>query len=152
MQDIRRLPTRQVTAEKKEEALLVPTMSAHMTPEYIVGKLFSYHNTAHFYHLQTDTIGKHLLLDELYKALVEFKDEIAEYLLGVQVPKRLDQVIIDQLLPYSDEHMLAFINEGFNFSIALCEYAEAHNEEELCNMASDLQKAFNKSRLFTTYK
>jgi len=123
-----------------------------LTPEKIVSTLFNFHNKAHFYHLQTDTIGKHLLLDELYKALVEFKDEIAEYLLGVQVPKRFGPLTMEQIQPYSDANMLSFLNEGFDFSVELCSYAESKNEEELCNMASDLQKAFNKARLFTTYK
>ena len=123
-----------------------------LTPEIIIGKLFSFHSKAHFYHLQTDTIGKHLLLDELYKALVESKDEIGEYLLGTQIPRRFSNISLDPVEPYSDANLTSFLDEGFNFTIKLCEYADQRNLEQLCNLSSDLQGAFNKARLFTTYK
>ena len=130
----------------------LPIIGSTLTPEKIVGKLFSFHDRAHFLHLNADTIGKHLLLDELYKGLVEFKDEIAEYLLGIQAPKRMGALTLDPIEVFSDAAMMKLLAEGFDFSVSLCEYAEERELEELCNMASDLQKAFVKAKLFTTYK
>jgi len=124
----------------------------NLTPDVIIGKLFSYHNKAHLYHLQTHTIGHHKLLDELYKALVDSKDDIGEYLLGVQVPERFSNVVMDQIEPYSDENLNAFLAEGFQFTISLIEYAKNKNLEELANLASDLQQSFVKAQLFMTYK
>jgi len=138
--------------KKTEERKKLPMVSTAMTPESIIGKLFSFHNRAHYLHLNADTIGKHLLLDELYKALVDFKDEIAEYLLGIQAPKRLGVIIMDPIETFSDTAMMKLLVEGFEFSVSLCDYAEERELEELCNMASDLQKAFVKAKLFTTYK
>jgi len=123
-----------------------------LTPEIIISKLFNFHNKAHFYHLQTTTIGKHKLLDELYKNLVEHKDEITEYLLGIQVPKRLGALTIEQIEPYSDANLIKFLNEGFTFTQELCEYAKSQNLEQLCNLSSELQGTFNKARLFLTYE
>ena len=71
--------------------------SRGITPELIVSKLFNFHNKAHFLHLNADTIGKHILLDALYKDLVEHKDSIAEFLLGVQAPKRLGTFTLESV-------------------------------------------------------
>lgn len=123
-----------------------------LTPDRIVGKLFSFHNKAHLYHLQTTTIGNHMLLKELYESLEDFKDDIAEYLLGVQIPTRFGYIMIDQVEPYSESNLMAFLNEGFEFSVQLCEYADSKGLEQLCNLSSELQGAFVKAKLFTTYK
>ena len=53
-----------------------------MTPEYIVGKLFSFHNVAHKFHLDTKSFACHKALNKLYTELVDFKDDIAELLIG----------------------------------------------------------------------
>lgn len=123
-----------------------------VTPDIIIGKLFSFHSKAHLYHLQTNTIGKHLLLNELYKDLVESKDDIGEYLLGIQSPKRFGSVKMDAIEPYSDENLVKFITEGFQFTIKIIEYGRKQNLEQLSNLASDLQGSFNKARLFLSYK
>lgn len=123
-----------------------------LTPEKIVSTLFMFHNQAHLYHLQTNTIGKHMLLDELYKGLVDMKDEIAEYLLGIQAPKRFGLVTMMQFPEYSDENMMDMLEKGYNFTVQLVEYGKNKGLEELVNLASELQQKFVKARLFTTYK
>lgn len=129
-----------------------PTLG-ELTPELIIGKLFSFHSKAHLYHLQTDTIGKHLLLDELYKDLVSAKDDISEFILGAQIPRRFgSNVIMDQIEPYSDLNLMNFLEEGFEFTIKLIDYSKGRRLEELANLASDLQGSFVKAKLFTTYK
>lgn len=134
-------------------AIFTPTTKTQtFGPEYIVGKLFSFHNKAHLFHLQTTTYGNHKLLDTLYNALVDSKDAIAEYLLGVQVPTRFGMITMDPVESYNDSALLRFLDEGFDFTVRLCEYAKMRNLEQLANLASELQGAFNKARLFTTYK
>jgi len=128
------------------------TSTSSLTPESIVSKMFSFYTKAHFFHWQCDTIGKHGLLNELYPKLVEFNDEIAEYLLGLQIPKRFGTVTVEAPGMFSDATLRALVDEGFNFTVALCEYAKEKNLEELCNLSSELQQAFNKARLFITYK
>ena len=130
----------------------LPILSSALTPEKIVGKLFSFHDKAHFLHLQTTSYAMHKNLDDLYKDLVDAKDSIAEYLLGIQAPKRLGTLVLDPVGIYSEMAVMDLLNEGFDFSVALCEYAEERTLEELCNMASDLQKLFVESRYLATLK
>lgn len=123
-----------------------------LTPDIIAGKLFSFHDKAHFFHLQTTGFAQHKMLDELYTELVGMKDEICEYLLGVQAPKRFGSLTIEQPGTFSDQTLTAFLQQGYDFSCQLCEYAEQNDYEQLCNMASDLQGLFVKSRYLNTLK
>lgn len=134
----------------------LPMLGSLLTPEIIVGKMFSFYMKAHLWHWNSNTIGKHLLLDELYPKLVSLNDEISEYLLGLQIPKRFDEAAVAKAITapgkFSDSALLAFTNEGFEFTKSLCDYAEERELEELCNLSSELQQAFNKARLFITYE
>lgn len=135
---------------KKPEAVSI------LTPESIVGKMFSFYLTAHLFHWNSQTIGEHQLLNELYPKIVELNDEISEYLLGLQIPKRFNEIAVGNSITkptkFSPQNLLSFVIEGFEFTKQLCEYAEERDLEELCNLASELQQAFNKARLFITYK
>lgn len=123
-----------------------------LTPEKIVGKLFSMHNIAHFLHLQTTSYAQHKMLDDVYNALVDSKDAISEYLLGVQAPKRFGLVTLDPLPTYSDAVVAQFLQQGFAFTCMLCEYAESLDLEQLCNLSSDLQGVFSRARYLNTLK
>ena len=123
-----------------------------LTPESIISKIFSLYVKTHFFHWQSDTIGKHLMLNELYPKLVELNDSIAEHLLGLQIPIRFGTVTVEQPGQFSDEAMMNMINDGCSFAEDLCDYAEQKDLEELCNLASELSQAFVKARLFSTYK
>ncbi len=121
-----------------------------LTPDDIAGRLFSFHDRAHFFHLQTLSFAQHKMLDELYKDLVESKDTICEFLLGVQAPKRFGGITIEQPGEFSAEAINTFLQDGFDFSMQLCSYAEDNNLEELCNLASDLQELFTKAKYLNT--
>lgn len=123
-----------------------------MTPEKIVSTLFMFHNQAHVYHLQTNKYALHKMLDELYSGLVGMKDEIAEYLLGIQAPKRFGTITMEQFPEYSEDNMMNMLEKGYNFTVQLVEYGKGRNLEELANLAADLQQMFVKAKLFTTYK
>lgn len=123
-----------------------------MTPEKIVSTMFLFHNQAHLYHLQTNKYALHKMLDGLYTGLETKKDEIAEYLLGIQAPKRFGNITMQQFPEYSEENMMDMLEKGYNFTVQLVNYSKGHDLEELANLAAELQQIFVKAKLFTTYK
>lgn len=123
---------------------------APLTPEIVAGKLFSFHDTAHFLHLQTSSFAEHKALDEVYHELVDLKDSISEYILGVQAPKRFGVIKIDQPPAYSPANVQSFAKEMFDFSVQLCDWADEKHLEELCNLSSDLQKVAAKLKYLLT--
>jgi Family of unknown function (DUF5856) len=127
-------------------------MAGGMTPESIVSKLFNMHSKAHFYHLQTTSFAQHNMLDSLYKDLVDSKDAIAEYLLGIQAPRRFSGLTSEAIEPFSEEAVAKFLDEGFSFTVAVCDYGEQRGLEELCNLSSNLQGSFSKAKYFNTFK
>lgn len=135
----------------------LPILGSMLTPEKIVGKMFGLYMKAHLFHWNSGTIGQHELLNELYPKIVEMNDAITEHVLGLQIPKKLDEAAVAKAtaLPsekFSDSSLLSMINEGCAFAEELCDYAEERDVEQLCNLASELSGAFVKARLFTTYK
>jgi len=149
MQEIKRISTQ----PKKEEAEVTPVVkSSNFTPEYIVGKLFDLHNTAHFYHFQTDSHATHKALEHLYERLVHLKDEIPEFLLGMQIPRRFDYIDLASVKPYNETNLLKFLDEGCLFGKQLCEYADGKGWEALEDMAGHVCKEFNKCKLLISYK
>jgi hypothetical protein len=131
----------------------VPMKSAGMlTPDMIMSKLFNMYTKAHLYHLQTTSLAQHKMLKKLYKALEEHKDSICEYLLGVQAPKRFGTLTTEAVEPFSEECVAKFLDEGFGFTVALCDYANTKGLEELCNLSSNLQGSFAKAKYLNTLK
>ena|ERR1700727_4034679 len=129
----------------------VPLASA-MTNEYITGKLFSFHNTAHYYHFQCSSHAQHKALEHLYERLVHLKDEIPEFLLGLQAPMRLQYIVLDEIKPFSDTALLSFLEEGCAFGKSLCECAELRGLEPLEDMAGHICKEFSHCKLLISYK
>lgn len=127
-------------------------MASGMSPDSIASKLFNMHTKAHFYHLQTTTLAQHKMLNKLYEALEEHKDSICEYLLGVQAPKRFGTLTTEAVEPFSEAAVAKFLDEGFSFTVALCDYANTKGLEELCNLSSNLQGSFAKAKYLNTLK
>ncbi len=128
------------------------TATAGLTPDKIVSKLFSFHNIAHFFHLQTTSFAQHKMLDEVYGGIGGLKDSISEYLLGCQAPKRFSSLTLDSVPAYSEGAVVSFLKQGYDFSCQLCEYAESHDYEQLCNLSSELQGIFVKGQYLNTLK
>lgn len=127
-------------------------MSSGMNPDMIMSKLFNMHTKAHFYHLQTTSFAQHNMLKGLYEDLEDSKDAISEYLLGVQAPKRFGALASEAVESFSEEAVAKFLDEGFGFTVALCNYAEQKGLEELCNLSSNLQGSFAKAKYLNTLK
>lgn len=123
-----------------------------ITPDTIIATLFDFHNKAHFFHLQTTSFEQHKFLDTLYKELVEMKDSIGEYLLGVQAPRRFGIITLSQLEPYSEQNVQKLIEEGIFFSKDLCKYAETNCLDGLIDFSSKLNQLFVSAKLFSTYR
>lgn len=107
-----------------------------LTPEKIVQMLFYFHDAAHFKHLQTMHYAEHKALDKLYKGLVEFKDEIAELLLGYLAPKRFTEapkLPVDKNMDHN-----RILDELCKFADELYEYGEQTKWWALSNKAAEL--------------
>lgn len=123
-----------------------------LTPDSIMNMLFHLHSEAHYYHLQTTSFAQHKMLDELYHELQDSKDTICEYLLGKQAPKRFGNLAPHTIPPFSPMAVDMHLDEGCMFSEQLCDYAEAQDDEQLCNLASELYGLFRKSKYLNTLK
>jgi len=154
MLEIKRIPIGKEEAKTQKDIKSVQgtPKPITITPEYVVGKLFSFHNTAHYYHFQTNRASTHDVLHTLYDKLVHFKDEIPEYFLGMQAPKRFDYINLDEIKPYSDTSLLDFLEEGIFFGKSLGNYAELKEYHALESMASHVCKSFTRAKLMITYK
>lgn len=107
-----------------------------MTPEYIQGKLFSFHNAAHKFHLNTKSFSEHSALNGFYNSLVEFKDEISEKLMGYMGGKRIGEITLDKIPVYSTGASEKLANEVMVFAKELEEWAE---EKEYCDIENIAQ-------------
>lgn len=97
-------------------------LSIGLTPEGIVGKLFSFHNIAHFLHIQSRSYSEHEAMEELYKYLVEAKDDISEDLNGY-TNGRLGKVVMDPLPVYDPLASVKLCDEIMSFSVELERFA-----------------------------
>lgn len=107
-----------------------------LTPEFIVGKLFSLHNTAHKFHLDTKSFAAHKAFNEVYTSLVEFKDDISELLIGYNKGKRIGKIKLDDIPDYSDEAAKKLADDIMSFARDLEEWAE---EKEYCDIENTAQ-------------
>lgn len=107
-----------------------------LTPEYIQGKLFYFHDVAHKFHLDTKSFAIHEALDGLYKGLVDFKDDISEKLMGYLKGKRIGKITIDGIPEYSDSATIALAEEIKDFGYELYEWA---GEKKYCDVENIAQ-------------
>lgn len=126
--------------------------STAITPDSIMNRLFNDHSKAHYYHLQTTSFAQHKMLNELYESLEESKDEICEYLLGMQAPKRFGILNKETVPAFSDAVLNKFLEDGCKFTMQVIEYAKSKNMEQLANLASDLQGHWAKAKYLNTLK
>jgi hypothetical protein len=142
-----------VTPAPKSFGKMPMKSKGSMCPEDIASKFFTLYMAAQFYHWQTTSIAQHEMLGGVYDAVGDAKDTIMEYLLGVQAPTRLTMSpVAETPAPFSDQSVAKMLNDGFAFSVAMCEYAEEKNLEELCNLSSNLQGVFAKAKYLNTLK
>lgn len=122
----------------KESSKEDESKEVKLTPEYIQGKLFSFHNTAHKFHLDTKSFAEHKALDGLYSDLVGFKDEISEKLMGYMGGKRIGSITIDSIPSYSQGASNKLANEIKDFAKDLEEWAEENEYCDIENIAQGL--------------
>lgn len=110
---------------------------ADMTPEEIAGKLFSFANIAHKYHLDTKSYAEHRALGSLYKGLNDFKDEISEKLMGY-TGKRIGKIKLEEIPDYSTGKSQELTKSIEQFAYALYEWAANKKYCDLENIAQSL--------------
>lgn len=111
---------------------------ANLTPEYIQGKLFSFHNISHKFHLDTRSFSEHKALDLLYTELVTFKDDISELLMGYMGGKRIGNIKMDEIPEYSHSAAIKLAQEIGSFSYDLEMWAEDKKYCDIENTAQSL--------------
>jgi len=131
---------------------LFPASQSEMSPEYIQAKLFSFHNSAHKLHLDTRSYAEHKALDGLYTALVDFKDEISEKLMGYMGGKRIKSGKLDPLPVYSETAANSLVDEIMTFASKLEAWAGKLNYCDLENIAQSLSGEAAKVKYLLTLK
>lgn len=134
------------------QPILKRPVNKEMLPDTIMNDLFKMDSTAEYYHLQTLSFAQHKMLDELHEDIEEAKDSICEYLLGIQAPKKFGALSQNYTETFSDSNLDRFLQQGFDWTVKLCEYAKEKNLEQLCNLSSELQGAFAKGKYLNTLK
>ena len=112
--------------------------SKELTPEYIQGKLFSFSNTAHKFHLDTKSFAEHSALGSFYKALVDYMDYISEKLMGYMNGKRVGEISLDKIPSYSHEAAVKLAKEVGEFAYEVYEWAEEKRYCDIENIAQSL--------------
>ena len=122
-----------------------------ITKENIVSQLFYFHSQAHFLHLQTTSYSEHKTLDNLYKELVEFKDDISEKILGYE-GGRLASLANPQFFPYDPKASVKLCDMIMTFALSLESFAERKNYRHLANIAQSLHGLGAETKYLLTLK
>jgi len=135
----------------KEDKKENESKEKELTPEYIQGILFYFHNAAHKYHLDTKSYEIHKTLDGLYNYLVGFKDDISELLMGY-TGKRIGEININKIPAYSESEVTKTVNEIKDFAYELYEWAGDKKYCDIENKAQDLSGVAAKTLYLLTLK
>lgn len=109
-----------------------------LTPEYIQGKLFSFHNTAQKFHHDTKSYAEHKALDFLYTALNDYRDSIPEKLMGYMGGKRIGKIELDEIPAYSHDESVKLAEDVKDFGYELYEWAGKKKYCDIENIAQSL--------------
>ena len=106
--------------------------------------LFAIRDQAHMFHWQTTSIAQHEALGEFYEDFIEKTDDLIENIMGKMGRPSLAQGTIT-VSGYSDTELAQFIKDATNvLSIQLPQFVEAEGNEEIFNIAQELQSLINK--------
>jgi hypothetical protein len=111
---------------------------SELTPEYIEGKLYSFHNSAQKFHHDTNSFAKHEALGKFYEALIKYRDEIPEKLMGYMGGKRIGKIELDGIPEYSDDEAMKLVDEVKDFAYELYEWAGKKKYCDVENIAQEL--------------
>lgn len=125
---------------------------AELTPEYIEGKLFSFHNIAQKYHHDTKSYAEHKALNFFYEALNGYRDEIPETLMGYMSGKRIGQIELDAIPDYKEGAEMQLEEELKDIAYELYEWAGKKNYCDIENIAQSLSGDSAKTIYLLTLK
>lgn len=118
-----------------------------LTPEKVMDKMVYFHEQAHFNHWQTKSYAKHKALDKFQKESYDWKDKIAELLLGYISPNRFERPAQFKLINIPDEQL---VEEFVSFSRSLDKYGRDNDWIELSNYAADIEGLGEKIKYLLT--
>lgn len=124
--------------------------SESFTPEYIQNALFYFNDVAHKFHLDTKSFAEHKTLNELYKNLIEFKDNICELIMGYQSGKRIGKLNIEEIPEYSHAESIKLATLIKDFAYELEKWAEDKKYCDISNVAQSLSGLGAKTLYFLT--
>ena len=107
-----------------------------LTPEMIISKLSFFKEQVDECHYNTKSHAQHEA-GNYYSELVDFKDRIAELLLGYMAPRRFGPIPTYKTSPTAQ--MADVIKDIISFSHDLYNYAESNTYRGLANVADDLE-------------
>lgn len=107
-----------------------------LTPEYIEGKIFSFHNIAQKFHHDTKSFAEHMALGGLYEALEKYRDEIPEKLMGYMGGKRIGKIEMEAIPSFSHEAAVKLADDVKDFGYELYEWA---GEKKYCDIENIAQ-------------
>lgn len=133
-------------------ATMLKIQNDKMNPEYIQGKLFSFYNAAHIFHLNTKSFAEHSAMKGFYQSLDGFKDEISEKLMGYMGGNRIGEITLDKIPAYSNKASEELVNEVMVFAKQLMEWAEKKEYCDIENIAQGLSGEAAKVNYLLTLK
>lgn len=108
-----------------------------LTPEEIRSKLFYFSDTAQVFHHETKSFAEHEALGKLYSALIGYRDDIPEKLMGYLGGKRIGKIMIEPIPAYSHDEAVKLAEEIKDFGYELYEWA---GEKKYCDIENKAQE------------
>lgn len=122
-----------------------------LTIDNVVAKMSYFFEQTHLYHLQTFSHSEHKALNELYDSLLDFKDEIAEKLMGYS-GKRIKAYRIEPLLEYSEGCSIKLVSDIILFAKKLELFGTVNNMPDINNIAQSLSGTAAQKKYLLTLK
>ena len=122
-----------------------------LTIDSIIAKMSYFFEQTHLYHLQTYSHSEHKALNELYDALLDFKDEIAEKLMGYS-GRRIRAYKIEPLQDYIEGASTKLTLDIIAFAKKLESFGASNNMPDINNIAQSLSGTAAKSKFLLSMK
>jgi len=127
------------------------TVTAPITIEYIVSKMFFFHTQAHLFHFQTPSYAEHKALNKLFDKLADYKDDIGEQAMGYMKVKP-KTITAYPFVNYSPEALQRFLDDVQSFAKQLMDFGDSSGFVNLSNLAQEVSGLAASTRYLLTLK
>lgn len=122
-----------------------------LTIDNIIAKMSYFFEQTHLYHLQTYSHAEHKALNELYDGLLDFKDEIAEKLMGYS-GRRIKAYKIEPLQEYADGCSIKLTSDIIAFAKKLETFGTMNDMPDINNIAQSLSGLASQKKYLLTMR